>query len=304
MAATAKKPTVAKPREATPVWKTPGADIWDALSVGEQPREVRVVAFKAIITNAISAGIREIRSHLYGEQTAVPEEIARLLKMDQRNEADDNERADKTAAEEAPEFQKPNPLLLASLHHAVYSQAYVELGTIIQDPSERPMTLELMLELQARGRGTPQEITKVLTTALGQDANILAEGEALMRKQQMSRLMQDIPHIRSIWNGFGDPAKRDDSDALSELPVPAQFSYLVKVAMKVAQEPVAIAMRIMRNQDLSETGSITLFRAAAPQLFHFAKLFEKKHRQEIEEFQALVPRAPQLADVERHLKPL
>lgn len=253
----------------------------------------KIPALRAIVHSSMAKCIGAIRQHLREQErnerpedpsgfTKVPSVDRRAMQdLDMRNQVDENERSVEEIAR-AMGFGETMPTLRqASILHAVYDWANVELNTIITSKWDEPLTLDEMLEfMTTRSQPLDESLVKALADAAKTDEKTIRTLHELQERQDREKLIEATPEIKLTFNGFGENGYEH---SIEQLPIVAQHQLGVRLIDSLNKAKAQILMRVMRSRRLVDLASIPLIEEGVKAMTDWSNEFEKLHRDEIGE---------------------
>ena len=224
--------------------------------VSDLDNAAKIPALRAIVHSSMAKCIGAIRQHLREQArnerpedpsgfTEVPSVDRRAMQdLDMRNQVDENTRSVEEIAR-AMGFGETMPALRqASILHAVYDWANVELNTVITSKWDAPLTIEGMLKFMTeKAQPLDKALVKALAYAARTDEATIAKLHELQEMRDREKLKEMLPTIVLTFNGFGENGYEDSA---SDLPIIAQHQMGVKLV-----ESVNRRLRITRISTLS-----------------------------------------------------
>ena len=239
----------------------------------------KVPALRAIVHSsmakcigAIRQDIRERTSKQRDEQLD-SDQIRTAL--DQRNGGDENERSVEEIAR-AMGFGEAMPALRqASILHAVYDWANVELNTVITSKWDAPLTLDGMLKFMTeRAQPLDESLVKALADAAKTDEKTIRTLHELQERQDRKKMIEAMPEIRLTFDGFGENGYED---SIGHLPIVAQHQLGVKLIDSLNKAKDQVLMRVMRSRRITDLASIPLLEDGINQMTEWVREFENLH---------------------------
>ena len=241
----------------------------------------RIPALRAITHSTMAKCIGEIRQHIRDQARYVRNDEDPQVGLDQRNETDENARAE-DEIKQAMGFEiQEQPLKRASQFHAVYDWASGELLTLISSKWDAPLTIEQMLEFMLNNaQKLDKQLAQALADAAKTDVKTIERMHEIQARNEREQLVEAIPEILLIFNGFG---KNGYEEAINDLPPVDQHQLGVKVVEAINKARDQVLTRILRTRRISDLGSVPLLEDAAKQVSAWVEQFERRHREEIRE---------------------
>lgn len=260
----------------------------------------RIAALRGIAHSAMAKAIGAIRQHIRNEARNVRNAEDPQIDLDQRNEHDENHRVGSTtddirggfnfneptdAADEAKNYMgfssKVPPLKQASLFHAVYDWAAIELDTLSDSKWDKPLTVEQMVDFMATKVSTLEPaLVQALADAARTGVKNIERMHELQAQRELEQLLEAKPEILLTFKGFGNNGYEK---SIVDLPKVAQHQLGVKVVESLNKARDQVFSRVMRTRRIADLGSIPIIEAAADQIKEWVTLFEAQHKDELNE---------------------
>lgn len=260
----------------------------------------RVAALRGIAHSAMAKAIGAIRQDIRERARAARNNEKPQIDLDQRNEHDENHRVGSTtddirggfnfneptdAADEAKNYMgfssKVPPLKQASLFHAVYDWAAIELDTLSDSKWDKPLTVEEMVDFMATKVPTLEPaLVQALADAARTDVKNIVRMHELQAQRELEQLLEAKPEILLTFKGFGNNGYEK---SIVDLPKVAQHQLGVKVVESLNKARDQVFNRVMRTRRIADLGSIPIIEAAADQIKEWVTLFEAQHKDELNE---------------------
>lgn len=225
---------------------------------------------------AIRQDIRERASKQRNEQL---DETRALLALDQRNERDENERSVEEISRAMGFGETMPPLRQASILHAVYDWANVELNTIITSKWDAPLSLDGMIEfMTTRAQPLDEATVKALAEAAKTDEKTIRALHEMQERESREKLIEAVPEIKLTFNGFGENGYED---SIADLPIVAQHQLGVKLVESLVKAKNQTLIRVMRSRRITDLASIPLIEDGISQMTEWVNQFEDMHGHEI-----------------------
>ena len=260
----------------------------------------RVAALRGITHSSMAKCIGAIRQHIRNEARNVRNAEDPQIDLDQRNEHDENHRVGSTtddirggfnfneptdAADEAKNYMgfssKVPPLKQASLFHAVYDWAAIELDTLSDSKWDKPLTVEEMVDFMATKVPTLEPaLVQALADAARTDVKNIERMHELQAQRELEQLLEAKPEILLTFKGFGNNGYEK---SIVDLPKVAQHQLGVKVVESLNKARDQVFSRVMRTRRIADLGSVPLIEDAAKQVKEWVTLFEEQHKDELNE---------------------
>lgn len=241
----------------------------------------RIPALRALTHSAMAKCIGAIRQHLREQERTERDEESQTTALDQRNDHDENERSVEELSR-AMGFSTNVPALRqASILHAVYDWANVELNTIITSKWDAPLTLDGMLKFMTeKAQPLDKALVKALADAARTDEGTIVKLHELQEMRDREKLKELLPTIVLTFNGFGENGYEDGA---SDLPTIAQHQMGVKLVESLNKARDSVLMRVMRSRRLVDLASIPLIEEGIKVMTDWVNDFEKTHHDAIGE---------------------
>lgn len=260
----------------------------------------RIAALRGIAHSAMAKAIGAIRQDIRERARAARNNEKPQIDLDQRNEHDENHRVGSTtddirggfnfneptdAADEAKNYMgfssKVPPLKQASLFHAVYDWAAIELDTLSDSKWDKPLTVEEMVDFMATKVPTLEPaLVQALADAARTDVKNIERMHELQAQRELEQLLEAKPEILLTFKGFGNNGYEK---SIVDLPKVAQHQMGVKVVESLNKARDQVFSRVMRTRRIADLGSVPLIEDAAKQVKEWVTLFEEQHKDELNE---------------------
>lgn len=260
----------------------------------------RVAALRGIAHSTMAKAIGAIRQDIRERARAARNNEKPQIDLDQRNEHDENHRVGSTtddirggfnfneptdAADETKNYMgfssKVPPLKQASLFHAVYDWAAIELDTLSDSKWDKPLTVEEMVDFMATKVPTLEPaLVQALADAARTDVKNIERMHELQAQRELEQLLEAKPEILLTFKGFGNNGYEK---SIVDLPKVAQHQLGVKVVESLNKARDQVFSRVMRTRRIADLGSIPIIEAAADQIKEWVTLFEAQHKDELNE---------------------
>jgi hypothetical protein len=239
----------------------------------------KLPALRAVVHTGMARTIGSIRQDIRQRQRTVRNEDSILTSLDQRNDIDENARAEDEVKAYFG-FPVDMPLLKqASIFHAVYDWALADLKTLATSTWDMPLTPKAMLDfMMKKARPLDRQLIRALADAAKTDEATIVKFHELQDQREREQLAEMAPEILATFEGFGENGYED---AIDELPAFVQHQLGIKVAEGLKKAKDQVLTRVMRSRRLSELGSIALIDEGLNAVSEWVKQFELKHRDEI-----------------------
>ena len=241
----------------------------------------KIPALRTIVHSSMAKCIGAIRQHLREQERTQRDEESNATALDQRNEHDENTRSVEEISR-AMGFGTSMPAIKqASILHAVYDWANVELNTIITSKWDVPLSLDGMLVFMTeKAQPLDKALVKALADAARTDEKTIMTLHELQQLKDRENLKALIPSIVLTFNGFGENGYEDSA---MDLPVIAQHQMGVKLVESLNKARDNALMRVMRSRRLTDLASIPLIEEGIKAMTDWVNEFEKLHSDEISE---------------------
>lgn len=255
--------------------------------VSDLDNAAKIPALRAIVHSSMAKCIGAIRQHLREQErnerpedpsgfTKVPSVDRRAMQdLDMRNQVDENERSVEEIAR-AMGFGETMPALRqASILHAVYDWANVELNTIITSKWGAPLTLDGMLKFMTeKAQPLDESLVKALADAAKTDEKTIRTLHELQERQDREKLIEAMPEIKLTFDGFGENGYEA---SIEHMPVVAQHQLGVKLIDSLNKAKDQVLMRVMRSRRIADLASIPLIEDGINQMTEWVREFENLH---------------------------
>lgn len=260
------------------------------------PREAAIPAYRSLANSTLARGIGAIRSHLREQAQLERSDENEANALDQRAETDDLAAGTPEEVAKTLGFgQKVNYLLLARVYHSMHAYAVTCLKTLSDSKWDDPMSIDLMLKFMTERASTLDEkLVEVLAAAARTTPEAIRKMHELQDRQDREKLLQAVPAITTIWNGFESEGY---SDSCEELDVLAQHAIGVKLASALVKAKDNVLNRVMRTRSISELSQIPLIDAAIKDVHRWVDIFENTHKDELAEAMEAGRNVPTLEDL-------
>ena len=247
----------------------------------------KIPALRAIVHSSMAKCIGAIRQHLREQErnerpedpsgfTEVPSVDRRAMQdLDMRNQVDENTRSVEEIAR-AMGFGETMPTLRqASILHAVYDWANVELNTIITSKWDAPLTIDGMLKFMTeRAQPLDESLIKALADAAKTDEKTIRTLHELQERQDREKLIEAIPEIKLTFDGFGENGYEA---SIGDMPIVAQHQLGVKLIDSLNKAKDQVLVRAMRSRRITDLASIPLIEDGINQMTDWVREFEDLH---------------------------
>jgi len=247
--------------------------------VNDLDNAAKVPALRTIVHSAMAKCIgairQDIRERVNKQRDEQLDETRTVLALDQRNERDENERSVEEIAR-ALGFGETMPALRqASILHAVYDWANVELNTIITSKWDAPLTLDGMLKFMTeKAQPLDESLVKALADAAKTDEKTIRTLHELQERQDREKLIEAMPEIKLTFDGFGENGYEA---SIEHMPIVAQHQLGVKLIDSLNKAKDQVLMRVMRSRRIADLASIPLIEDGINQMTEWVREFENLH---------------------------
>lgn len=239
----------------------------------------KVPALRAIVHSSMAKCIGAIRQDIRERTNKQRDEQLDSdhirTALDQRNEGDENQRSVEEIAR-AMGFGETMPALRqASILHAVYDWANVELNTVITSKWDAPLSIDGMLKFMTeRAQPLDESLVKALADAAKTDEKTIRTLHELQERQDREKLIEAMPEIKLTFDGFGENGYED---SIEHLPIVAQHQLGVKLIDSLNKAKDQVLMRVMRSRRITDLASIPLIEDGINQMTEWVREFENLH---------------------------
>lgn len=253
--------------------------------VSDLDNAAKIPALRAIVHSSMAKCIgairQDIRERANKQRDEQLDETRAMLALDQRNEGDENERSVEEIAR-AMGFGETMPALRqASILHAVYDWANVELNTVITSKWDAPLTLDGMLKFMTeKAQPLDESLVKALADAAKTDEKTIRTLHELQERQDREKLIEAMPEIKLTFDGFGENGYEA---SIEHMPIVAQHQLGMKLIDSLNKAKDQVLVRVMRSRRIADLASIPLIEDGINQMTDWVNEFEKLHRDEIGE---------------------
>lgn len=251
--------------------------------VNDLDNAAKIPALRTIVHNSMAKCIgairQDIRERASKQRNEQLDETRALLALDQRNERDENERSLEEISR-AMGFGETVPALRqASILHAVYDWANVELNTVITSKWDAPLSLDGMLEfMTTRSQPLDDATLKALAEAAKTDEKTIRALHEMQERESREKLIEAIPEIKLTFRGFGENGYED---SIADMPIVAQHQLGVKLVESLVKAKNQTLMRVMRSRRITDLASIPLIEDGIEQMTQWVQQFEDVYGHEI-----------------------
>lgn len=241
----------------------------------------RIPALRAVVHSSMAKCIGAIRQHIRNEARNVRNDEDPQIDLDQRNELDENARAEDEIKRAMGFETEVPPLRQACLFHAVYDWASADLFTLITSKWDEPLTVEQMLEFMTKkAPKLDRVLAQVLADAAKTNIKTIERMHELQAQREQEQLIEATPEILLTFEGFG---KNGYADAIDELPKVVQHQLGVKVVESLNKARDQVLSRVLRTHRIADLASVPLIEDAVKQVSNWVKQFEHRYGDEIRE---------------------
>ena len=253
--------------------------------VSDLDNAAKIPALRAIVHSSMAKCIgairQDIRERANKQRDEQLDENRTMLALDQRNEGDENERSVEEIAR-AMGFGETMPALRqASILHAVYDWANVELNTVITSKWDAPLTLDGMLKFMTeKAQPLDESLVKALADAAKTDEKTIRTLHELQERQDREKLIEAMPEIKLTFDGFGENGYEA---SIEHMPIVAQHQLGMKLIDSLNKTKDQVLVRVMRSRRIADLASIPLIEDGINQMTEWVQQFEDVHSSEINE---------------------
>lgn len=260
----------------------------------------RIAALRGIAHSAMAKAIGAIRQDIRERARAARNNEKPQIDLDQRNEHDENHRIGSTtddirgsfnfneptdAADEAKNYMgfssKVPPLRQASLFHAVYDWAAIELDTLSDSKWDKPLTVEEMVDFMTKSAPKlDHTLAQALADAAKTDIKTIERMHELQAQRELEQLLEAKPEILLTFKGFGNNGYEK---SIVDLPKVAQHQLGVKVVESLNKARDQVLSRVLRTRRIADLASVPLIEDAVEQVSDWVEQFEGRYSDEIRE---------------------
>ena len=242
----------------------------------------RIAALRGIAHSAMAKCIGAIRQDIRDRQRLERDADTPQVDLDVRNEQDIEAAGPPEEVQNAFGFSASiPPLKQASILHAVYDTAMVDIKTLAQTRWDYPLSINEMLDFMLKNaQKLDPYVAKALAEAAGTDVETIAKMHEVQNLREREQLAEVAPEIKMTFNGFGDNGY---DDSLNDLPVLLQHQLGVKVVDSLGKAREQVLNRVMRSRRISELSAIPVLKAAEQEVRDWVEMFETTHEADIRE---------------------
>ena len=241
----------------------------------------RIPALRSITHSAMAKCIGAIRQHIRDQARNIRNEDEPQVDLDQRNDYDENTRAEDEVKRAMGFSTQVPPLKQASLFHAVYDWADTDLRTLITSQWDTPLTLEQMLKFMTdNAQKLDKGLAQALADAAKTDVKTIERMHELQSQREREQLIEATPEIVLTFKGFGENGY---ADAIDELPKVVQHQLGIKVVESLNKARDQVLARVLRTRRIGDLASVPIIEDAAKQVSSWVEQFEHRYGDEISE---------------------
>ena len=241
----------------------------------------RIPALRSITHSAMAKCIGAIRQHIRDQARNIRNEDEPQVDLDQRNDYDENTRAEDEVKRAMGFSTQVPPLKQASLFHAVYDWADTDLRTLITSQWDTPLTLEQMLKFMTdNAQKLDKGLAQALADAAKTDVKTIERMHELQSQREREQLIEATPEIVLTFKGFGENGY---ADAIDELPKVVQHQLGIKVVESLNKARDQVLARVLRTRRIADLASVPIIEDAAKQVSSWVEQFEHRYDDEIRE---------------------
>ena len=253
--------------------------------INDLDNAAKIPALRTIIHSSMAKCIgairQDIRERASKQRNEQMDENRAMLALDQRNGRDENERSVEEISR-AMGFGETMPALRqASILHAVYDWANVELNTVITSKWDAPLSLDGMIDfMTTRTRPLDESLVKALAEAAKTDEKTIRALQEMQERESREKLIEAVHEIKLTFNGFGENGYED---SIADMPIVAQHQLGVKLVESLVKAKNQTLMRVMRSRRITDLASIPLIEDGIKQMTEWVQQFEDVYGHEINE---------------------
>ena len=241
----------------------------------------RIPALRSITHSAMAKCIGAIRQHIRDQARNIRNEDEPQVDLDQRNDYDENTRAEDEVKRAMGFSTQVPPLKQASLFHAVYDWADTDLRTLITSQWDTPLTLEQMLKFMTdNAQKLDKGLAQALADAAKTDVKTIERMHELQSQREREQLIEATPEIVLTFKGLGENGY---ADAIDELPKVVQHQLGIKVVESLNKARDQVLARVLRTRRIADLASVPIIEDAAKQVSSWVEQFEHRYDDEIRE---------------------
>ena len=240
----------------------------------------RIAALRGIAHSAMAKCIGAIRQDIRDRQRLERDAENPQVDLDQRNAQDIESAGVPEEVQSAFGFSASiPPLKQASILHAVYDTAMVDIKTLAQTRWDYPLSLNEMLDFMINNaQKLDPFVAKALAEAAETDVETIAKMHEIQNLRDREQLLEAMPEIKLTFNGFGDNGYED---SLDDLPVLLQHQLGVKVVESLGKAREQVLNRVMRSRRISDLSAIPVLKDAEQKARDWVNAFEAEHEDDI-----------------------
>ena len=243
-------------------------------------KAARIPALRAVTHSAMAKCIGAIRQHLREQERTERDEESQTNALDQRNEHDENTRNVEEISRAMGFGTNVPAIKQASILHAVYDWANVELNTIITSKWDAPLSIDDMLKFMTeKAQPLDNALVKALADAARTDEGTIRKLHELQEMRDREKLKELLPTIVMTFNGFGENGYED---SIADLQIVAQHQLGVKLVESLVKAKNQTLIRVMRSRRITDLASIPLIEDGISQMTEWVNQFEDMHGHEID----------------------
>lgn len=239
----------------------------------------RIPALRGIVHSSMAKCIGAIRQYIRNQARDVRDDENPQVDLDQRNERDENTRADDDVRRAMGFDTGTPPLQQASMLHAVYDWVEGDLRTLATSKWDAPLAVEQMLEFMT---GNAQRLDPTLAQALADaaktDVKTIERMHELQSQREREQLVEATPEIIATFKGFGDNGY---ADAIDDLPKLDQHQLGIKVVESLNKARDQVLARVLRTRRIADLASVPLIEDATKQVSDWVERFEDRYGEAI-----------------------
>lgn len=251
--------------------------------VNDLDNAAKIPALRTIVHSSMAKCIgairQDIRERATKQRDEKLDETNVLPALDQRNERDESERSVEEISR-AMGFGETMPALRqASILHAVYDWANVELNTIITSEWDAPLSLDGMLKfMTTRTQPLDDAMLKALANAAKTDEKTIRTLHEMQERESREKLIEAIPEIKLTFYGFGENGYEA---SIGDMPIVAQHQLGVKLVESLIKAKNQTLVRVMRSRRITDLANIPLIEDGINQMTEWVQQFEDVYGHEI-----------------------
>lgn len=247
--------------------------------VNDLDNTAKVPALRAIVHSSMAKCIGAIRQDIRERANKQRDEQLDAdhirTALDQRNESDENERSVEQITRAMGFGETMSALRQASILHAVYDWANVELNTIITSKWDAPLTLDDMLKFMTeKAQPLDESLVKALADAAKTDEKTIRTLHELQERQDREKLIEAMPEIKLTFDGFGENGYEA---SIEHMPIVAQHQLGMKLIDSLNKAKDQVLVRVMRSRRIADLASIPLIEDGINRMTEWVREFENLH---------------------------